>query len=191
MNKTTTISNEFHIDYCCKGREDVKLRLLAWQDKRGIDRGETLRAFSDIFTYGKEILDSNIYALSFTQVHHYHLSVGEHTLHVALYALGLSYKLQEKGKEVNIRDIVISSLCHDLGIIGRHTKFKNDFICCYLHPVHSLKIAEKLVPDLSKEAADAIQRHMFPLLPLPPASQTGSILIKADKACTLLELKNR
>ena len=189
MPENISYRNISHIYYCCRGRKDVAQNLLAWQKSRAISSDETLRAFSDIYIYGKKIIDSEVFDFSFEQIHHYYLSVGEHTLHVALYALGVAYRIQKNGKKINLRDIVISSLCHDLGIIKRHEKFENNIVCCYLHPVHSLKIAKKLIPDLSADAEKAILRHMFPLLPLPPLSRTGIILVNADKVCSVSELK--
>jgi hypothetical protein len=44
---------------------------------RAISSDETLRAFSDIYIYGKRVIDSEVFDFSFEQVHHYYLSVGE------------------------------------------------------------------------------------------------------------------
>ena len=175
------------LNYCCLGSEDLKDRILNWQKNKGIDHKETLRAFCDIYTFGNEIIVSPEYAMALKQIHHYNYTVLEHTLHVALYALSDCYKLQDKGQMISTKAVVVSSLCHDLGIIGRYEKFKNNIVCCYIHPLHSLAIAKRLIPNLSGDTQKAIARHMFPLTPVPPISVIGYLLIKADKMCALRE----
>ncbi len=177
-----------HLDYCCQSKELIKNRLLNWQKNRGVSPEITEKAIKDIYIYGREIVESDEFKASFSQTHHHVLTVGEHTLHVAIYALELSYDLIHRGYDVNIRDVVLATLCHDLGILGRYEKFANDVVCCYLHPIHSAIIAKRLVPDISPNAIKAIARHMFPATIIPPFSLTGYILIRADKACAFAEV---
>ncbi|MBR1849390.1 MAG: HD domain-containing protein [Lachnospiraceae bacterium] len=168
---------------------EVVERILAWQDARGISREETERCFKDILTYGREILDSDEFAACFLQTHHYVSTVGDHTLHVTLHALSHAYELQSWGHKINLRDVVTACLCHDIGILGRHGKFANDLVCCYLHPIHSALAAKRIVPKISRKALKAISRHMFPAFPIPPVSWVGYLLIKADKYCAYYEMK--
>ncbi len=171
--------------YC--GKDYIADNILDWQNERGISFEETKRAFRDIYTYGKPILESEEFIAAFSQTHHIVLTVGEHLLHVTLYSLHLSYAFLERGYKVNLRDVVRAGLCHDLGILGRYEKFSNNAVCCFNHPLDSVVIARKLLPDLSKKTAIAIARHMFPLTIIPPLSLTGYILIKSDKICAFYE----
>ena len=179
-------SNVDYIGLCCPD-EKIKQNILLWQRYKGVDEKETRRAFKDIYIYGKRVLESDEYLATFNQTHHHILSVGEHTLHVTLRGLSISYDLIKKGYSVNINNVVIACLCHDLGIIGRYDKFDNNLICCYLHPLHSARIAERLIDNLPRETRKAISRHMFPATLLPPLSLTGFILISADKSSAITE----
>lgn len=180
------IENRVTFDWCTP---EVVERILAWQEARGISREETERCFRDILTYGKEILASPEFSNCFFQQHHYVSTVGDHTLHVTLHALSHAYELQSWGHKINLRDVVTACLCHDIGILGRHGKFANDLVCCYLHPIHSALAAKRIVPKISRKALKAISRHMFPAFPIPPVSWVGYLLIKADKYCAYYEMK--
>ncbi len=177
-----------HLEYCCQESELIKNRLLNWEKNRGVSLDITQRALKDIYVYGRPVLESEEFKASFKQEHHHVLTVGEHTLHVALYALEYGYRLQERGYDVNIREVVLATLCHDLGILGRFEKFANNIVCCYLHPIHSAVIAKRLVPDIPINATKAIARHMFPATIIPPFSMTGYLLIYADKVCAMAEV---
>ena len=180
------LRNDF-IGYCCP-EPKIKENLLAWQDLKNVNIETTNRAFKDIYVYGKKVIQSDIFRSSFYQQHHYITTVGEHTLHVALFALESAYRMMERGYHINISNVVLACLCHDLGIMGRHEKFKNDIVCCYLYTIHSVVIAQQLIPDLPVVVRTAIARHMFPSMPIPPFSMTGYLLIKGDKLSTYYEL---
>ena len=167
--------------------KEIREKLISWQIENGVSLEDTIRAYMDIIKYGHRILGSDLFAISFEQVHHKYTTVGEHTLHVAFKALDIAYKMQKKNKKVNIRYIVEAALGHDLGIIGRYEKFSNNIMCCYLHPKHSVEIIEAFIPDISFEVTTAIAHHMFPATPVPPTTLTGAILIMADKSATIGE----
>lgn len=168
---------------------EVKDRIIKWQFANGVKMTDTDRAFADLCFYGEDILKSEVFASAFEQVHHHISTVGEHTLHVALKALSIAYDFQDKGISVNIESVVCAALCHDLGILGRHEKFKNNLVCCFKHPIHSADIAKESFPFISYEAYKAIARHMFPATPIPPTTLTGLILIWADKSSSVNEVR--
>lgn len=145
-------------------------------------------AEKDLLRYGRDILDSDIFASGFDQTHHYHTTVGDHTLNVALTSLEMVYRLERLHIHLDKRPIVAGALCHDLGIIGRHEKYKNDAICCQLHPLDSVKVARTLLKDLDPKTRKIISRHMFPMTPLPPTSLAGWVVDIADTVSTYREL---
>ena len=120
------------------------------------------RIENDIDRYGSEILDSDEMKEAYDQTHHLWSTVGEHTLRVAESSVRLCYALRKLRIKTNIPEVIIGSLCHDLGILGRSGKFESGKECLKEHPTESVKVAKELVPDLSEKSADIIERHMWP-----------------------------
>ena len=82
---------------------------------------------------------------------------------------------------------MIAALCHDLGIIGRDRKYQSDSECFQCHAADSVRVAQRLYPDIDAKTLDAIRCHMYPLTRTPPKSAEGYILIAADKFCSVSE----
>ena len=94
----------------------------------------------------------------------------------------ISYALRKLNIKVNIPAVIIGALCHDLGILGRDTKFENNKECSREHPGESVKVARELIPDLTEHSADIIERHMWPAgQSKAPNSLEGVIVSAADK----------
>ena len=148
----------------------------------------TVHAEKDLVRYGRDIIISDIFVSGFDQTHHYYTTVADHTLNVALTSLEMAYRLEKLHIHLDKRPLVTGALCHDLGIIGRHNKYKNDAICCQLHPLDSVKAARTLLKDLDPKTRKIISRHMFPMTPLPPTSLTGWVVDIADTISTYHEL---
>lgn len=143
-------------------------------------RIERMRA--DLSLYGGRILDSDEMRLAFGQKHHTLSTVGEHSLRVARTSLALCYTLGKLHIATDISAVVTSSLCHDLGILGRNEKYDSKKECSRQHPLDSVVVAEKLLGELPEKTTDIISRHMWPAgRSKLPNSLEGAIVSAADK----------
>ncbi len=144
---------------------------------------------NDIEHYGGEILQSQELHRAYSQTHHTWSTVGEHTLRVAAASLAICYALSRFHIRTDTSSVVKAALCHDLGILGRHEKYKSKKECSRQHPVDSVEIARRLVEDLSQKSADIIERHMWPAgHSKVPNSLEGVIVSVADKYAAVKDL---
>jgi uncharacterized protein len=139
------------------------------------------RIENDIHTYGQPVLDSEIWQKALRQKHHNYWTVGSHSMSVCVAALRMSYWLEERGIHTDRKRIVRAALCHDLGIIGRDEKYKNNAVCCHRHPIDSIPIAREIYPDIDEETIEDIRWHMWPMCLMPPTNREGFLIILADK----------
>ena len=156
-----------------------------------MNKKHILHAENDLLRYGRDIIISDIFVSGFDQTHHYYTTVADHTLNVALISLQMLYRLERMHIRIDKRPVVVGALCHDLGIIGRHSKYKNNAVCCQLHPHDSVKVARALLADLDPKTRKIISRHMFPMTPVPPTSLAGWVVDIADTVSTIRELSIR
>ena len=147
--------------------------------------GRRLRARKDLHRYGSDILESEELKQAYLQTHHRWSTVGEHTLQVAVTSLLICYALKRVHINTSVEDVVVGSLCHDLGILDRTVKYKNNRECGREHPIDSVKVAKHLVPDLTDRSKDIIERHMWPIGGKLPNSKEGVIVSIADKYCAV------
>ena len=126
-----------------------------------------------INTFGTQVLRSKYFEAALSQKHHNFTTVGDHSLNVAYYSLLLAGALDH--------------LCHDLGIVGRSYKFRNNRQCCRQHPSDSGKVAKKILPDITEKEEDAIEHHMWPLNFHCPHCREGWIISVADKISAMGE----
>ncbi|MCR5088875.1 MAG: HD domain-containing protein [Oscillospiraceae bacterium] len=132
--------------------------------------------------YGHEVLSSKEMQDAYNQKHHTWSTVGEHTLRVAAASLAICYVLRIIHIQTDIPSVVKGSLCHDLGILGRDTKYSTKEECARRHPADSVQVAKKLVKDLPEKSSDIIERHMWPFAHSKvPNSLEGVIVSTADK----------
>lgn len=123
---------------------------------------------------------------TFSQTHHISTTVGDHTLGVTAEAVELCLK-HGLTDDVTLNNVVTASLCHDLGIIGRDEKFRNNMQCLVWHPRHSAKRYKDMTKDPDERVVDSILCHMFPLKLRMPRYKEGWILALADKAEAIKE----
>ncbi len=135
----------------------------------------------------REIYNTDVFRKALKQEHHGHTSVAVHTICVAVICLRIYYFLLEHHIRLNKDNLLKCALMHDLGIIGRYSKYANDVVCCYRHPIDSITTARTVFPELKEAVIDAILHHMFPMTPIPPHHLEGYILIIADKYCASVE----
>lgn len=151
------------------------------------NRKERIR--NDVELYGSEVLNSEEMQQAFEQTHHKRATVGEHSLRVTMSSVLLCYALRKMNIKVNIPAVVIASLCHDLGILGRHNKYSNARECVEEHPRESVAIARDIVEELPENTEEIIERHMWPLGDSKaPNSLEGAIVSAADKYTAVKDL---
>ena len=147
------------------------------------------RIQKDISSYGSDILNSDELKEAYDQTHHLWSTVGEHALRVTASSVMICYALRKLGIKANIPAVVIGSLCHDLGILRRDEKYSSNKECSREHPSDSVKVARELVPDLTDQSADIIERHMWPAgSSKAPNSLEGIIVSSADKYAAVKDL---
>lgn len=147
------------------------------------------RIQKDLERYGKDVLKSEEMEKAFSQKHHLRSSVGEHTMRVASSSLKISYALKKLHIDVNIPTVVVGSLCHDLGILGRKEKYASSLECSRKHPGDSVEAARTIVGDLPEKTEHVIERHMWPIgRSSMPDSIEGAIVSIADKYSSVKDL---
>ncbi len=151
------------------------------------NRHERIR--KDIEEYGKDILGSDEFTEAYEQTHHMWSTVGEHTMRVTATSVFICYALKKLHIPTNVPAVVIGALCHDLGILGRYEKYRDNKECHQEHPHESVKVARELVSELSDTSADIIERHMWPAGGgKAPNSMEGVIVSVADKYSAVKDL---
>ena len=144
------------------------------------DRKERIK--DDLVLYGNDVLQSEEMKQAFDQTHHQWATVGEHTLRVACSSVMICYALKKLHIKVNIPAVVIGSLCHDLGILGRAEKFSSGKECSREHPKESVAVAKEIVGELPEKTEAIIERHMWPAgQSKAPNSIEGVVVSVADK----------
>lgn len=131
--------------------------------------------------YGKNIVDSPEFEQAMNQRHHLRSSVGMHTMRVVAASVWICYLLKKIHVQTDSESVVKGALCHDLGILDRDEKFDNNKECYREHPVESVEVAKKLLPDLSEKSAEIIRTHMWPVTSELPTCREGVIVSLADK----------
>ena len=158
----------------------IKSKLHRQIKERHDDRRDRIQ--NDLQKYGGEVLDSEEMKEAFQQTHHKRSTVGEHTVRVAATSVLICYVLRKMKINVNLPAVVVGSLCHDLGILGRNEKYSSAKECSREHPRESLEVAREIVDEMPEKAEDIIERHMWPLgKSEAPNSLEGVIVSVADK----------
>ncbi len=135
--------------------------------------------------YGDDILKSEEFEVALAQKHHHRSSVGDHSIMTARAGLTMCKVINKTRFHIDERKVVRISLLHDLGMLGRDERYRNNFMCGYLHPKNSAVTAQKLWSDIDPKSIRAIQSHMWPLSPSMPHSKEAFILCLADKVAAL------
>ena len=140
----------------------------------------------DLERYGSAILQSDEMREAYRQTHHTRSTVAEHTVRVAEKSLAVCYALDRLHVPTDIPAVIVGSLCHDLGILGRDEKYSSEQECYRRHPADSIEVARGLMEELPEKARDIIERHMWPNAgSKPPNSLEGLIVSTADKAAAV------
>ena len=140
---------------------------------------ETVEA--ELQEYGGKILRRPEFLMAFSQKHHHVTTVGDHSLRVAKASIRICGALSKLRIPIRKEDVVVGALCHDLGILGRHVKYKNNTVCRKMHPKDSVDVAKRILPELNENTEGIIRDHMWPFGGRRPKSREGLIVSLADK----------
>ena len=140
-----------------------------------------------ILRYGEDVLQSEEFRSAYAETHHIRGTVSSHSMTVCIMAMKMSRFLKKQGVDLNDKDLVQASLCHDLGMIGRKEKYQDNIIAWKSHPKDSAAVARDLVPDLSENAESMIATHMWPVGGPIPKSKEALILSTADKLASFAD----
>lgn len=119
-------------------------------------------------------------------IQHGDVSVYAHVLSVARYSLCMAQLLACVGVDIDTRSLVRGALLHDYFLYDWHDSDPSHRLHGFKHPFFALERAEEDF-DLTPIERNIIARHMFPLVPIPPACREAWIVCLADKACALGE----
>ena len=140
-----------------------------------------------LFTYGEEVLSSKKFQGLKKHIQHGNVTVYEHCIHVALFALKINRKFGLNCKE---RDLVRGALLHDYFLYDWHDAEAPGNIHPKLHGFYHPGIALKnAIKDysLTEREMDIIRKHMWPLTLNPPRCREAWIVCLADKYSSTLE----
>jgi uncharacterized protein len=139
------------------------------------------------------IIDGIVHTESFlmmhTYKHHMKTTMYDHSLKVAY----LCYKYTCKhNSNINQYELIRAALLHDYFLYDRINKTNkiNRFVHLFKHPQRALKNAIRDYPDLSKYEINAIKRHMFPIVPIPPTTKCGWLICYFDKIAAIGDYVN-
>ena len=118
---------------------------------------------------------------------HGKVSVYTHSVRVAVLSLFLAELLRVK---VNEEAMMRGALLHDYFLYDWHEKDDSHRWHGFSHARAALKNAKKDF-QLGEIEQDVIQKHMFPLNPVPPKYRESWILCMADKICASKETVKR
>mgnify|MGYP003294660030 CR=1 FL=1 len=123
--------------------------------------------------------------------HHMQTSLYDHSIKVAY----LCYKHHYKYKcKTNIEELVRAALLHDYFLYDRIDKTtsnrpRNRMVHLFKHPSIALHNATSQY-DLTLKEQDAIQHHMFPIVPSPPSYACGWLICFYDKIASIGDYGN-
>lgn len=117
-------------------------------------------------------------------VQHGTTSVYDHSIRVAYYSLMVAELLHLREHR---EELVRGALLHDYFLYDWHERDRSHNFHGFRHPFTALRNA-KADFDLSEREQNIIIRHMFPLIPIPPACMEGWIVCMVDKGCSIYEM---
>lgn len=131
---------------------------------------------------GAKVLASGQFQEADLQTHHGLTTVARHSFRVACICYLICRFLYVVFKiRTNWQLLILCALLHDIGIMGRELKYKNNRQCCRLHPKDSVAIAQDILGELDDTGRDIIEHHMWPMTIVPPHTIEGFIITIADK----------
>jgi uncharacterized protein len=145
-----------------------------------------------ILELGDDIIGSERFQKAKSVPHHSkNGNIALHSLETTGFAIHLARQLKERGKVVNMRDVVRASLLHDIGMTVDAVFLSPPPVKGKSHPKVGACIAKEEF-GANANQVDAILRHMWPVCTIvPPHTIEGIILTCADKMCSIAEVQRR
>lgn len=137
-----------------------------------------------VYLYGADIIFSNGMQMEKNFLQHGNITVFEHSMAVACMCLFIAARLHVK---VNRRALVRGALLHDYFLYDWHEPDRS-------HRLHGFRHARWAARNASRDfkigliERDVIEKHMFPLNPVPPRYRESVIVCLADKICAVCEM---
>lgn len=119
-------------------------------------------------------------------VQHGNVSVYEHVVSVAKASGAAADSLERLGMRIDRASLIRGALLHDYFLYDWHDPEPWHNWHGFRHPFFALKNAEEDF-ELTARERNIIARHMFPLVPIPPACREAWIVCLADKWVALRE----
>ena len=113
--------------------------------------------------------------------------VYQHSLRVARVACKFAAALS---LTVDRDALIRGALLHDYFLYDWHEADPSHRLHGFRHPSRALQNAREDF-ELTATEEDIIAHHMFPLVPIPPHTREGWIVMLADKVCALEETIRR
>ena len=137
----------------------------------------------------KEIIDTEDFRKMMSYRHHIKSNTYEHSIKVAY--LCYRYHASHRSR-VSLSELLRAALLHDFFLYDHHDK-ENGFGLSGIrhimkHPSHAERNAQRAYVNLTDTERNAIRRHMFPLIPIPPTTRCGWLVCFYDKVASFSDL---
>ena len=142
-----------------------------------------MRRINLLRALGGDILLSHEMQLERLFMQHGTTSCFIHSVNVACLSILL---VQFLHLHVDMRSMVRGALLHDFFLYDWHESDRTHRLHGFTHPGRALMNADRVF-DLNNIEKNVIQRHMFPLTPIPPRCKEAYVVCLADKICALNE----
>ncbi len=119
-------------------------------------------------------------------IQHGDVTVYEHVLSVARTSARMAKVLARAGIATDAHALVRGALLHDYFLYDWHDPDPSHRLHGFTHPATASRRAQEDF-ELTAIERNIIERHMFPLVPVPPTCREAWIVCLADKACALKE----
>lgn len=119
-------------------------------------------------------------------IQHGDVTVYAHVLSVAQTSARAARALGRVGIAVDAHALVRGALLHDYFLYDWHDPDPSHRLHGFTHPACACRRAQEDF-ELTALERNIIERHMFPLVPVPPTCREAWIVCLADKACALKE----
>jgi len=133
--------------------------------------------------YATPIIQTSTYRETKNYIQHGDTSCFFHCVSVAYYSLKIADWLSIS---YDTKSLINGALLHDYFLYDWHQKDNSHRLHGFTHPKKSLINAFRDF-DLNPIEQNIIERHMFPLTPIPPRYRESVIVCLADKFCSLAE----
>ena len=113
------------------------------------------------------------FGLTRSFIQHGTMSVHAHVISVAHASLAMAGRLERLGVRIDRASLIRGALLHDYFLYDWHDPDPSHRLHGFTHPFAALARAEEDFEDLTPRERNIISRHMFPLVPIPPAAKHG------------------